>query len=74
LREFDSISLHELVLEIIILSHQETQQRRRLRVLSNSLHFLLHLWSSPEAHTISSKSENKDTQEEELGAMTQSTG
>jgi hypothetical protein len=32
------------------------------------------LWSSPEAHTISSKFENKDTQEEELGAMTQSTG
>jgi hypothetical protein len=40
---------------------------------SNSLHFLLHLWSSPEAHIVSSKSENKDTQEEELGAMTQST-
>jgi hypothetical protein len=31
------------------------------------------LWSSPEAHIVSSKSENKDTQEEELGAMTQST-
>jgi hypothetical protein len=32
------------------------------------------LWSSLEAHIISSKSENKDTQKEELGAMTQSTG
>jgi hypothetical protein len=32
LREFDSTSLHELVLEIIILSHQKTQQRHRLCV------------------------------------------